>query len=81
VTLLEAFDLHGGKGVAGAERTLLRAAVAALLNAAHPNVVYPLSESTVIADVDAALASNDRKGMFNLAKRLNSENNNHCPLT
>jgi hypothetical protein len=54
--------------------------VAALLNSAHPAIDYPLSAAQVIADVNAALASGDRKTMITLAKQLDRSNNAPCPL-
>lgn len=49
-TLLQAVKANGG-GV----NALARSAVAALLNAAHPDVNYPYDEAAVIAAVQAAL--------------------------
>lgn len=60
-TLLAALRQGGGK-----ERALGRHAVAALLNSAHPDVVYPYSETEIIDIVQAAYASGD----FNLAKDM-----------
>ena len=80
VTLLEALALKGGKSACGARETLLRAAVAAMLNAAHPDVDYSLTVSQVQAEVNAALASGDRKTMLALAARLDSFNNRFCEL-
>jgi hypothetical protein len=74
-TLLEALNFGGGPGVNGGKQILLRAAVAALLNAAHPDVNYPMTEAEVIAAVDAALASNDRNTMLALATQLDEQNN------
>jgi hypothetical protein len=54
--------------------------VAALLNSAHPDVDYPRTTSSVIADVNAALASNNRTTMLNLASALDRDNNLGCPL-
>ncbi len=59
---------------------MLRAAVAALLNSAHPDVDYPRSTSDVIAAVNAALASNNRATMLNLASDLDRDNSLGCPL-
>jgi hypothetical protein len=80
VTLLEALSLPGGPGELGAARILLRAAVAALLNAASPTVDYPLLEPDVISLVNAALASGDRDTMLDLAGQLDDYNNLGCPL-
>ena len=58
----------------------MRAAVAALLNSAHPAIDYPRSTAQVIADVNSALASGDRKAMITLANQLDRSNNARCPL-
>jgi len=79
-TLLQALSFNGGSGTLGAAQNLLRAAVAALLNSANPDVDYPRSTSQVIAAVNAALASNDRSTMLNLASELDADNNLGCPL-
>ena len=80
VTLLQALSFNGGSGTSGAVRILLRAAVAALLNSAHPDVDYPRTTAEVIADVNAALAINNRSTMLNLATELDNDNNLGCPL-
>lgn len=79
--LLEALDFGGGTGVSGGAQILLRASVAALLNAAHPGVEYPRRVNDVIAQVDAALASGDRDVMLLLAAALDADNNLGCPLS
>ena len=79
-TLVGALNYQGGSGTTGAARTLLRAAVSALLNSASPGVDYPLTTAQVIAQVNAALASNDRSTMLALASQLDSYNNLGCPL-
>jgi hypothetical protein len=82
MTLLEALDVSGGGGntLTGASRTLLRAAVAALLNASSNGVNYPISTAKIISDVNAALASGDRKTILTLAGTLDGYNNLGCPL-
>jgi hypothetical protein len=79
-TMVEALDFSGGTGLEGAARNLLRAAVASLLNAAHPDIYYPRMPADVIAAVNAALSSADRGAMLNLATALDSDNNLGCPL-
>jgi hypothetical protein len=79
-TLLQALAFSGGPGVSGAVEILLRAAVAGLLNAAHPSVSYPLTPAQVLAGVNTALASNDRDTMLTLAASLDAGNNLGCPL-
>ena len=80
-TLVEALSFTGGKGTPGAAEILLRAAVAAVLNAAHPDVSYEFTLVDVIADVNAALASGHRATMLALAAELDLANNAGCPLS
>ena len=79
-TLRQALSFQGGTGALGAARILLRAAVAALLNAAHPDVDYPRTVAEVIADVNSALASGNRATMLALAAELDADNNRGCPI-
>jgi hypothetical protein len=67
-TLLQALNFTGGTSTTGAAKILLRAGVAALLNAAHPDVDYPSTTGQVIADVNAALASLNRSTMLTAAQ-------------
>ncbi len=78
-TLLAALSFAGGAGGEGAAEILLRAAVAAMLNASHPGVAYPRTAAAVIADVNTALLQN-RDAMLALAAALDAENNRGCPL-
>ncbi len=79
-TLLQALQGGGGPGLDGAAKILLRAAVAALLNAAHSGVDYPRTTAEILADVNAALSSGNRNTMLNLATALDNDNNLGCPL-
>jgi hypothetical protein len=79
-SLLAALSFQGGSSLEGAAGNLLRASTAALLNAAHPNVTYPRSESSILSDVNAALASGSRDTMLSLASTLDADNNRGCPL-
>lgn len=79
-TLLQALSFRGGSTLDEARQILLRAAVAALLNASHPDVSYELTEAQVISQVNAALASTDRSTILALASRLDGYNNAGCPL-
>jgi hypothetical protein len=81
VTLLEALSFQGGSTIQGAARILLRQAVAALLNAASPDVDFPLSVAQVIEQVNTALASGDRATILALAAELDRLNNLSCPLS
>jgi hypothetical protein len=78
VSLGNALLFGGGSGATGAAKILLRAAVAALLNASHPNLQYPLSPQQVVTQVNAALATNNRATMLDLASRLDGYNNAAC---
>jgi len=80
-SLLQALQGGGGPGTTGAAQILLRAGVAALLNASSPGVDYPRTAADVIAAVDAALASNSRDAMLALASELDADNNLGCPLS
>ena len=80
-TLREALEFRGGSTITAAQQILLRQAVAALLNAAHPDVAYPRTAAQVISTVNAALASNDRTAILALASALDAENNLRCPLS
>ena len=86
-TLLQALNFQGGTGVAGAERILLRAAVAALLNAAYDPLAYPWQRNgsqyrpPLVSTVVNALNSGDRTRMLNLAAQLDRDNNLGCPLS
>lgn len=79
-TLLQALDFGGGPGVTGGAQILFRAAAAALLNAEHSGVNYPLTTAQVISQVNAALATNNRDAMLTLATDLDIKNNLGCPL-
>ena len=79
-TLLQALSFTGGSGVVGAERILLRAAVAALLNAKDADVDYALTVSQIRKQVSAALATDNRQTMLDLAASLDRLNNAGCPL-
>lgn len=73
--LLEALNFGGGGGVKGAAQSLFRHAVAALLNASHDLVEYPLTAATVISRVNGALASNNAAAIEALKDELDRFNN------
>jgi hypothetical protein len=79
-TLLQALKFGGGSTLTEAKQILLRAAVASLLNAAHPDVDFGASPATIIAAVNAALSSGDRETILDLASDLDARNNAGCPL-
>jgi hypothetical protein len=80
-TLLQALGGGGGPGVTGGAKILLRAAVASLLNAAHPDVDFDQSAAEVISSVNTALATLNRNTMLALATSLDEANNEGCPLS
>lgn len=81
-TLQAALSFSGGSGVSGGARILLRAAVASLLNSAHPGVDFSQTTQQVITATNAALASGDRATMIALGGTLDDANNGQdgCPL-
>jgi hypothetical protein len=76
-TLDDALGYGGGGGIIGGAQILLRNAVASVLNAAHPDVNYPMTETEVISEVNNALASLDRDIMLDLEEILDYYNNLH----
>lgn len=79
-TLLAALEFGGGPAVAGATQNLLRAAVAAVLNAAHNGVAYPQTVAGIRTAVNNAISSGDRDAILALAAALDANNNLGCPL-
>lgn len=79
-TLLERLDGGGGPGLLGKQKILLRAAIAALLNATSSGVAYPLTQAEVIAMVNAALAAGTEGALTDLATELDDYNNLGCPF-
>jgi hypothetical protein len=80
-SLLQALGYPGGNNLLGAAQILLRAAVASVLNATHPEVDdFPRTVAEVIADVNAALATRDRGTILALASALDADNNLGCDL-
>lgn len=87
-TLQQALSYGGGSGVDGARRILLRAATAAMLNAAHDSLDYPLRRwqsppdpSGFMPIVKSLLAGTDRAAMLAYADYLDRINNSGtCPL-
>jgi hypothetical protein len=79
-TLLQGLSFNGGNGADGASRILLRAAVAAILNAANEDVDYQYTSAQITSRVNAALASGDRATILALATDLDRANNGGCTL-
>jgi len=79
-TLLMALKYKGGPKIIDAARLMLRQAVAALLNAAHPDIYYPATPERVILNVNDTLDSLERPIMMYLGAILDHNNNKGCPL-
>ena len=75
LTMEDALHAKGGRSPKAAARLLLKQAVAALLNAAHPNINYPLTIDAAIETVNTALTSRDQDTMLDLADILDDYNN------
>jgi len=74
--LIDALKYNGGKNSIGMARNLLRGAVAAVLNAAHPEINYPIDNPLdVINMVNTALSTKNRDTMENLKDELDMYNN------
>jgi hypothetical protein len=89
-TLADALAFGGGPGAAGAQEVLFRAAVASLLNLAHPDVNFAIPEYPSITVAELIDLVNDtlstqnsgRAAMLSLATILDDANNavNLCSL-
>jgi hypothetical protein len=77
-TLLEALKYKGGNGTQASARMLLRAAVAAILNAAHPLVDYPFPVEKIQFRTNNAIIAGDREGMLTWKDTFDSYNNLGC---
>jgi hypothetical protein len=79
-SLLTALSFPGGAGVEGAERLLLKQAVASLLNEAEYGPAFGpyASVAALKTAVNAALASGNRTTMLALASTLDHWNNGVC---
>ena len=80
VTLLDALSFHGGPDALGGAQILLKQAVAALLNSANSNLSYPRTTAQVIADVQAALNSDNKDTMTAESEVLDSDNSLEGPF-
>jgi hypothetical protein len=79
-TLLASLQGGGGSTFCEKVQILIRAGVAAVLNAAHPGIAYPLTVAEIQTAVNAAIASGDATTVTNLGKDLDNNNNLFCPL-
>jgi hypothetical protein len=79
-TLRTALRFRGGAGLLGAAKDLVQAGTAALLNAGHPRIEYPLTKTQVVTRVDTALRSEDTGLILATARDLATLNGAVCPL-
>jgi len=79
-TLDDALNFQGGDDFCGKAEILFRAAVASLLNSAHPSVDFPMTLEEVVLMVDSALASCDEDVYTGVGGELDYLNNLGCPL-
>lgn len=79
-TLRSALRFRGGPDLLGAVKELVQAGTAAFLNAGHPRVEYPLTQTQVITQVDTALRSQDPAAILTTARDLDAANGASCPL-
>jgi hypothetical protein len=80
-TMLQALSFGGGSTTKAKAQILLRAAVAALLNACNDDVDFPLTEQAIIDAVNEAIASMDKTEIITLAGVLDYYNNFGCPIS
>lgn len=82
-SLEDALQGGGGPGLVGQEKILLRAAVAALLNASNSSVAYAFTTASIISAVNAAIATGDLTTINSLASVFDNANNGSggCPLS
>jgi hypothetical protein len=78
--LVEALGFQGGSDLSGAAQILIRAGVAAELNARYPGMNYPMTASDIVTAVNNALNSGNRTTIINLATQLDNNNNLGCTL-
>jgi hypothetical protein len=82
-TLMDALKYHGGPGLRGAVRNLMRHAVAALLNAAHPCINYQISTPQGVINAVEDLFDDptppSRWQVLSLKNNFDEWNNAGCP--
>lgn len=79
-TLRSALRFRSGPDLLGTAKALVRAGTAAFLNAGHPRIEYPLTQTQVITKVDTALRSSDAAAILAAARDLDAANGAACPL-
>lgn len=80
--LLDALNFDGVDGIPmlAAAEVVLRSGVAAMLNASHPDINYPLTPSNTQIIVNSVIGSGNGPAMLEIAGVLDTYNNAACPL-
>lgn len=73
-------NLSGGPDLANAQSQLAGHATAALLNAAHEHIAYPMTADMVISAVQDALDTEERAAVLDLKDTFDEYNNLGCTL-
>jgi len=74
-TMYEALGWSSGSTTTETAQKLLSQATAAVLNAAHPNIDYPISEADLIGEVNDALGNYNKDSMETLKNIIDHNNN------
>ena len=81
LTLLEGLQLGGSDEGADGVGALTRHGIAAVLNAAHPDIAYPLTVGEIVTAVNAAFATGDKAEMLAVKDVLAGFNKAGCPIS
>jgi hypothetical protein len=79
-TLRQALSFGGGASLVAKKQILLRAAVASVLNTAHPEISFARSTTGVVTATNTALTSGNAASVIALAEALDRDNNQGCEL-
>ena len=79
-SLMDAMSFSGGPSLLDKKKLLLHHAVAALLNAAHPDVDYAFTTTQVITWTSDMLLNTDKDAVLGLKNLFDSENNRGCTV-
>ncbi len=79
-TLLQSLQGGGGPAFCDKVQILIRAAVAAVLNADNPNVAYPRTVTEIKNAVNTAINSASSSTVTTRASSIDKDNNLGCPL-
>lgn len=80
-TMLQALRYKGGSTLNDKKNLLIKQAVAALLDASHPDVNYPLTETDILNLVNPLLCGGTEDQILSAQNELNAFNNLGCPLS